>query len=251
MSHRKPRRAQGQLRVGRRGLLSEQACLDSCARNRSKRAMIRCVRELLREKRRFFLMASLAALALRLLFVFRFPGVVDDSRLYANIAENWMQHGVYAVTDSGQIMPTLSRLPGYPAFLAAIFAIFGIENFRAVLLVQVVFDLGTCFLIADLARRLLSERAAQAGFLLGGVCPFLANYAATALTETLEIFFTALALDLAICGLGALSADGRGRRRGFIWLGCGLSIGAGILLRPDGGILLAAVGGYLLWLLLL
>src|SRR5262249_16939546 len=27
--------------------------------------------------------------------------------------------------------------------------------------------------------------------------------------------------------------------------GCGLSIGAGILLRPDGGILLAAVGGYL------
>jgi hypothetical protein len=33
-------------------------------------------------------------------------------------------------------------------------------------------------------------------------------------------------------------------------LGCGLSIGAAILLRPDGGILLAAIGGYLLWMLL-
>ena len=127
--------------------------------------------------------------------------MVDDSRLYANIAENWLQHGVYGITNSGAIMPTLSRLPGYPAFLAVIFALFGIENFRAVLLVQVLFDLATCFLIADMARRLFSERAAQAAFLLAALCPFLANYAAAALTETLEIFFTALALDLAFRGL--------------------------------------------------
>jgi 4-amino-4-deoxy-L-arabinose transferase-like glycosyltransferase len=208
--------------------------------------MIRCVRELLREKRRFFLGASLAALALRLLFVFRSPGVVDDSRLYANIAENWMQHGVYAVTDNGQIMPTLSRLPGYPAFLAAIFAVFGIENFRAVLLVQVLFDLGTCFLIADLARRLFGARAAQAAFLLAAICPFLANYAAAALTETLEIFFTALALDLACCGFATSESLSTSRARA-VWLGCGLSVGAAILLRPDGGILLAVIAGYLLW----
>jgi len=34
-----------------------------------------------------------------------------------------------------------------------------------------------------------------------------------------------------------------------VWLACGFSVGAAILLRPDGGILLAAIGGYLLWLL--
>ncbi len=190
-------------------------------------------------------------MGLRLLFVFRFPAVVDDSRFYANIAENWLQHGVYAVTDSGQIVPTLSRLPGYPAFLAAIFALFGIENFRAVLLIQVLVDLGTCFLIADSARRLLSERAARAAFLLAAACPFLANYAAAALTECLEIFFTALALDLALSALRSnvgvpdlslLSSYGR-------WFGCGLAIGGAILLRPDGGILLASIGGYLLVLL--
>lgn len=208
------------------------------------------MQDLVRKNARFFLLASLVALGVRLLFVFRFPAVVDDSRLYANIAENWLQHGIYGVTNSGVIMPTLSRLPGYPAFLAAIFTIFGIENFRAVLLVQVLFDLATCFLIADLARRILSPRAAKAAFLLAALCPFLANYAATALTETLEIFFTALAFDLALRGLG-VGAEGTPRPiPALTWLACGLAVGASILLRPDGGILLAAIGGYLLWLLL-
>ena len=202
--------------------------------------------ELVRKNARFFFAASLAALALRLLFVVHFPAVVDDSRLYADIAMNWLQHGVYGITDSGQVVPTFSRLPGYPAFLAAIFAIFGWGNFRAVLLTQVLFDLATCFLIADVARRMLSARAAKAAFLLAALCPFLANYVAAALTETLEIFFTALALDFAVCGLVALSPDVRSSRPSFtIWLGCGLSIGACILLRPDGGILFGAISGYL------
>src|SRR5580658_3707575 len=223
---------------------------------------IRSVRQLVRKHSWFFLGTSLVAMGLRLWFVFRFPAVVDDSHFYANIAENWLQHGVYAVTDSGQIVPTLSRLPGYPAFLAAIFAIFGIENFRAVLLIQALVDLGTCFLIADSARRLLSGRAARAAFLLAAICPFLANYAAAALTECLEIFFTALALDLAIAGLGLRTANPSVRLEfpspssrdestlaSGIWFGCGLAIGGAILLRPDGGILLASIGGYLVILL--
>jgi len=222
--------------------------------------MIRCVREPVRELTRelttkqkwFFAWASLAGLSLRGLLVVYFPGVVDDSRLYADIAQNWLRHGVYGITNSGAIMPTLSRLPGYPAFLAAIFALFGVGNFRAVLLVQTLFDLATCFLIADMARRMFSWRAAQAAFLLAALCPFLANYAAAALTETLETFFTALALDLAFCGLGVgdYSDPSPSPSRNLVWLGCGLSIGAAILLRPDGGILLAAIGAYLLWLLL-
>jgi len=208
------------------------------------------VLELVRKNARFFFAASLAGLALRLLFLLRYPGVVDDSRLYADIATNWLQHGVYGITDSGQVAPTFSRLPGYPAFLAAVFAIFGSSNFRAVLLIQVLFDLGTCFLIADLSRRLLSGRAAKAAFVIAALCPFLANYAAAALTETLEIFFTTLALDLAVCGLTGLRSENHSSagRSSAMWLACGLSIGACILLRPDGGILFAAIGGY--WFLL-
>ena len=206
------------------------------------------MREFLQKKARFFFVASLVALAVRGLLVAYFPAVVDDSRFYADIAQNWLRHGIYGITNSNVITPTLSRLPGYPAFLAAMFALFGVGNFRAVLIAQVLLDLTTCFLIADLSRRLFSERAAQAAFLLAAVCPFLANYAAAALTETLEIFFTALALNLAFQGLGVGEA-GPPVRPMLLWLGCGLSVSATILLRPDGGILLAAIGAYLLWLL--
>jgi 4-amino-4-deoxy-L-arabinose transferase-like glycosyltransferase len=201
---------------------------------------------LTRTHARFFLWSTLLGFALRIFLVFGAPGIVDDSRLYADIARNWLQHGIYGITNSGAIMPTLSRLPGYPAFLAAIFWMFGNGNFRAVLLVQVLFDIATCFLIADIARRLFSDRAAKAAFLLAALCPFLANYAAAALTETIEIFFTALATDLAFRGMNIGGTSAKPRR---VWLGCGFAIAGAILLRPDGGILLGAIGAYILWLL--
>ena len=207
------------------------------------------VLELLRKDLRFFLAGTLVAAALRLVFVLPFPGIVDDSRLYADIAMNWLQYGVYGITNSGRVVPTLSRLPGYPAFLAAIFAIFGWGNFFAVLLTQVFIDLGTCFLLADLALRLFNQRAAKAAFMLAAVCPFLANYSAAALTETLEIFFTVLALDFAWYGLVSFSQPANSKSTAG-WIGCGLSTGACILLRPDGGILLAATGGFLFLLFL-
>ena len=91
--------------------------------------------------------------------------------------------------------------------------------------------------------------------MLAALCPFLANYSAAALTETLEIFFTALALDFAImrnghaCGRNRVAKSTAVAFEHAPWFGCGLSVGACILLRPDGGILLAAIGAYLLLLL--
>ena len=196
------------------------------------------MRQLVRQNLSFFACAGLAALALRLLFLFRFPAITADSLIYGDIARNWLQHGIYAVTDAGKIVPTFIRLPGYPAFLALVFSVFGMDHYRTAMLLQIFVDLGTCFLIADMARRLLSPRAAKAAFLLAGLCPFFANYAAAALTETWEIFFTALALDLA---LAALQTTQQLR----VWMYCGLAIGAAILLRPDGGLLLAAIELYL------
>lgn len=206
---------------------------------------IRSVRELVRSNLRFLFWATLAAVALRLLFIFRFPALLTDSFVYGDIAKNWLQHGIYGLSGPDEITPTYIRLPGYPAFLAAVFAVFGMEHYRAVLIVQMLVDIGTCFVIADMARRTLSARAAKAAFVLAALCPFLANYAAAALTETLEIFFTALALDFAIAGLTTLD-----RRRIQSWLGCGLAIAAAILLRPDGGLLLIAIEAYLLVVLL-
>ena len=217
---------------------------------------------LIREHRRFFLGITLAALALRLFFVVYFPAITDDSRIYADLATNWLQHGIYGQTQANQpekpILPTDARLFGYPAFLAGIFWLFGVGNFKAVLLAQILVGLATCLIVADLARRVVSDRAARIAFLLTALCPFLANYAAAVLTETLEIFFTALALDCAAAALGrmhetrlsvgvpsASSGQGLDQTCRKLWAATGAAIAACILLRPDGGILLAAVLLYL------
>ena len=159
------------------------------------------MRQLVRQNLRFFAVGTVAALALRLFFFLKFPQVTTDSRFYADLARNWLQHRVYGLTVTEGILPTAARLPGYPAFLAFMFAVFGVDRFTPVLIVQILVDVATCFVIADLARRCLSSRAAKAAFLLAALCPFLANYAAAALTETFEDFFTVLALDLAVVGL--------------------------------------------------
>ena len=201
------------------------------------------VAELVRRNLRFFLLFTAAALLLRLLFIFRLPGVVTDSFVYGDIAKNWLQHGIYGLSGPVEISPTYIRLPGYPAFLAFIFAIFGMEHYRAVLFVQMFVDLGTCFLCAGIALRLLGPRYAKVAFVLACLCPFLADYSAAALTETLEIFFTALTFDLAIRALQRNSMRD--------WAGCGIACAAAILLRPDGTLLVLTIDIYLLAKILL
>ncbi|HKW16053.1 MAG TPA: glycosyltransferase family 39 protein [Terriglobales bacterium] len=195
------------------------------------------MRELVRRNLRFFLIFSIAALLLRLLFIFRFPGVVTDSFIYGDIAKNWLQHGIYGLSGPDEISPTYIRLPGYPAFLALIFWIAGLEHYRAVLFTQMFIDLGTCFLCADIALKLIGPRAARIAFVLACLCPFLADYSAAALTETLEVFFTVLAFDLTITALEENSLKH--------WAATGLACAAAILLRPDGALLLIAIGVFL------
>ncbi len=194
------------------------------------------MRELIRKHSKFFLIAAAAGFALRLIFIFFFARLTNDSYIYGDIAKSWLQNGVYGVSDSGAIVPTYIRLPGYPAFLAAIFWIFGMEHYRAALIIQMFVDMGTCFLMADLARRLVSDRAARAAFLLAALCPFLADYVSAPLSETLEIFFTVVAFDFALIGFAQLY-----KKQAWLWVGCGFAVGAAILLRPDGGLLLAAI----------
>ena len=206
---------------------------------------------LLRKHWRFFLASTIAALALRLLFIYRFPVVGDgDPRVYADIAKHWLNHHTFGLSDSNGYHATLIRLPGYPAFIAAIFVIFGQDHFRAVMLVQMLFDLCTCFMVAAITLRLAPSGNVlrifsfnfhnfQLAFLIAALCPFTANYVGTPLTETLSIFFTTASLFLAIIGIE--------EHRLGPWIYCGLSTACAILLRPDGGLLLGALGLYLAW----
>ena len=200
---------------------------------------LRSLREFLGDHGRFFLLWALAALAFRIIFLIKFNLLTDDSLVYGDIAKNWLLHHVYGLSSATGPVETYIRMPGYPFFLATIWRFTGVEHYHAVMMVQIVIDIVTCCLIADLARRICSERAAKAAFLLAGLCPFFANYAAVGLTETLSIFFAAWAMDLVVAALDAPS-------RWRLWVLCGVGLAGGILIRPDGGILLAAIGLYLL-----
>ncbi len=192
----------------------------------------------------------LAGVALRLLFILRFPSITDDGILYADIAKNWLRYGAYAHSGPQGPVLTYIRLPGYPAFLAGVFAIFGVDHYNAVRFVQLAVDLGTCLLVTDLARRVASRRAARAAFLLTALCPFTANYTAVLLAETWAIFLSALALDLGVKAWQRMSLPGAAGSALGTWAGCGLALSGGLVMRPDAGLLLIVIGAALILRLL-
>ena len=199
------------------------------------------------------LSAGLAGLVLRLFFVLKLP-VSDsgDAPFYIELAWNWLRNGVYGAVVEGRLTPLDSRVPGYPAFLAAIFSVAG-KSSRAVMLAQVLLDLATCFVIALIAARLAPEasrrRVAIAALWLAALCPFTANYTAVVLTETLVIFLTALAT-LLFVEAEARDSDAVSSvaaARGLSpWLLGGIMVGFGALVRPETPLLLVAVALVLL-----
>jgi hypothetical protein len=182
----------------------------------------------------FTLLVLAAGAALRLWLIRAHPQVQGDSLVYGDIATNWLTHGIYGHSvghPSGitTIEPTLVRLPGYPAFLALCFALFGVANYQAVLYFQALIDLLTCLLISGLAGKICGSRAAQIALLLAALCPFTASYVASPLTETLSIFCVAL-------GFRAL-AEVLDRPRLFWSAALIFSWSFASLLRPDGALL--------------
>ncbi|MEO6922856.1 MAG: glycosyltransferase family 39 protein, partial [Bryocella sp.] len=182
-----------------------------------------------------------AGLLLRWYFVWHRPGTFGDAQLYGELARNLLQHHVYGLVDAGQLHPTLIRLPGYPVFLAACFAVFGVGNFLAALWVQVAVDLVGWWWLSRLVRRMFGERAGWAALALGTLCPFVANYTAVALTETLVLFTTVVAL----VGLERWMASGGGWNR-WLWV-TGAALVYSVMLRPDQGLLGVAVVGAMAW----
>src|SRR3984885_10570156 len=201
-------------------------------------------------------LAALSGLALRLYLVLKFP-VTDtgDAPFYIELAWNWLKNGVYGFPVYGQLTAVDMRVPGYPAFLASVFAFAG-QSTKAAMVAQIFVDLATCFIIALIAARIAPEasrRVALGGLWLAALCPFTANYTAVILTETLVIFFMALAILILLqtdLGTTALNASATvARREAFLsnpWFLGGLVVGFGTLVRPETPLLLIAAGLMLL-----
>src|ERR1700674_5409109 len=97
--------------------------------------------------------ALLAGLGLRLFLLWHFPFSSGDTAYYEELARNWLYHGIYGFNTHGQLLPSDARVPGYPAFLAAIYFLAGTGR-HAVMLAQAFVDLATCVLAAGIAARL-------------------------------------------------------------------------------------------------
>jgi hypothetical protein len=202
--------------------------------------------------------ALAAGLCLRLFFVHKYPMVSADTVLYEQMAGNWLEHHVYAMTVDGRIVPADLRMPGYPAFLAIIYAVTGRTGPDArgyVMAAQVAVDLCSCLVIAELAALLALLRPHPASWKrvfmvtlwLAVLCPFTANYAAVPLTEVFAGFFTAAALVSLIVliwdasgGRAPLFRTGWFARHGepMFAFTSGFLIGMGTLFRPESPLLL-------------
>ncbi len=190
-------------------------------------------------------LAALAGLVLRIVFVMKFP-VTDsgDAPFYIELAWNWLKNRVYGFPVHGVLTPVDMRTPGYPAFLAAIFAVAGNAP-RAAMLAQAVLDVGTCFVIALIAARLRDgqrQRVFTAALWLAALCPFTANYTAVVLTETLVTFLTAVVI---LVLLDAELGFGDNVRQNLLtnrWLLAGIVTGFGTLVRPETPLVLIAAG---------
>lgn len=184
-----------------------------------------------------------ASLALRLAFIFLLPHSASwagDSRYYTTAANLLAGHG-YSWDAAAPYGPSLANVPGYPFFIAAVYAVCG-ESLNAVRVAQAGLDLLTCLLVAYLSFKLAPPRLRRAAAFVAlavyGLCSwFTLIWTTCLLTETLTLFLLMLTLALAARALE------RDSNRGWAWAGgaCGLAI----LTRPDSVLLLGAVALFL------
>jgi 4-amino-4-deoxy-L-arabinose transferase-like glycosyltransferase len=124
--------------------------------------------------------------------------------MYIQFARTLVDNHVYGFWLNGQLIPTDLRMPGYPAFLAGIGILFG-RSMRATELSQAALDVLTCILTATLAATLAPSAARRRVWIvalwLAATCPFVANYSAVVLTETLVTLLAAAALCCYAVGL--------------------------------------------------
>ena len=167
----------------------------------------------------------------------------DDGKVYAQIATNVLERHVYSHASEPPYDPSLIRLPGYPLFLAGIYAVFGHGDNTAVRVVQALVDTVTCGLIALVAflwepdeRR--KRRSSIVALALAAVCPFTAIYVTTILAETLTVFFA-----VALCLLATLALLATTQRNAlWLWAATGLMAGVSVLFRPDSALFALAIG---------
>lgn len=151
----------------------------------------------------------------------------EDSGLYTRTAHTMLLAGRFAQSTEPTAPPEVMRTPGYPAFIAALWAVFG-ERPVLVIVAQILLSVGTLALAYGIARRLWGARVALAATALLTLDPLTFYYSQLLLTETLYTFLMAAT---GYAGVRAIMNGRQERRWTFLM---GLLLGAATLTRPIG-----------------
>lgn len=195
------------------------------------------------DRRRWLLTIAFAlALAARLTFALGYwvgkPLTLDEQE-YLALGKNLAAGRGLVYDDDGR--QHFGRAPGYPVFLAALFALGG--GTRAYKVAQSLLGALTVLVIAALARRAAGARAEVVAAFVAALHPPLVWIAAYPLSETL---FSALELSSGLLLWIALRRDDACRApRPLPHLAVGLVGGLAALVRPAGLPYLALVGAFL------
>jgi len=125
--------------------------------------------------------------------------------------------------DSPTFIPEVLRTPGYPAFVAVIYRLFGVSTMPVAIAQAFVFVL-ICLLVYALTARIAGYQAATAAAIMTALFPPLPYYGALVLTEVWTTFVLIAAV------LVCLRAVQSGRTRDFLI--AGLLFSCTTLVRP-------------------
>src|SRR5581483_4163921 len=171
------------------------------------------------------------AAALRDTATFHGPGPAGaDAVEFNTLALNLASGNGYAIVPGH---PTSFRAPGFPLFLAALYAV-SYENYRLVYLALCLLGALTCVLTYAVARRLVPEDIARLAGLLAVVYLPHIYFSTVFLSEILFTFCLALALWFFLLSLQRGSA--------VLLAAAGAMMGAVALCRPVGLLFLPALG---------
>jgi len=149
----------------------------------------------------------------------------DDSPTYYNPARALFRTGHFANSPETPELPEVVRTPGYPAFIAGTWLIFG-ERYFPVIMIQILISVGTIMMTYVIARAVWNPVAGLISSLLLSLDCASFNYSQKLLTETLFTFILIVAVFAGV----SLALGKERKRKWAIFFGVALALAT--LVRP-------------------
>jgi 4-amino-4-deoxy-L-arabinose transferase-like glycosyltransferase len=181
--------------------------------------------------RRAVLVIGLVALAHSALYILYQRGewqsatAWTDQRGYQRLGAALATTGQFTrYADTDVFVPEVIRTPGYPAFVAVVYKVFGVGNDLAVAIAQAVVFAVICWMVFAIARRAAGDRSAIVAAMMTALYSPLPYFGSLILTELWTAFMATAAI------LVCLRAVQRGRTRDYVI--AGVLFSATTMVRP-------------------